>query len=172
LTALLYDELRHLAHAHLLRERESHTLTTTALVNEAYVQLAQRTGGAAWQGRAQFFALVSRVMRHVLIDYARRRNAGKRGGGSLRVELHEGLAAVDAELVELLTVNDALDQLAARDARLAQIVECRFFGGMHESEIAEALGVSERTIERDWRRARTYLFTLLHGDSPATKGPN
>jgi RNA polymerase sigma factor (TIGR02999 family) len=166
LTALLYDELRQIAHSHLLRERDGHTLSTTALVHEAYVQLARRTG-PAWRGRAQFLALVSRVMRHVLVDYARRLNAEKRGGAGVRVELDEDMAAIDVEAVELLSVNRALDQLAAKDERLARIVECRFFGGMRETEIAEALGVSERTIERDWRRARAYLLTMLAaGDEP------
>jgi RNA polymerase sigma factor (TIGR02999 family) len=160
LTVLLYDELRQIAHGHLLRERDDHTLSTTALVHEAYVQLARRTG-PAWQGRAQFLALVSRVMRHVLVDYARRRNAAKRGGAGVRVELDTDLAAADGEVFELLSVNRALEQLAARDERLARIVECRFFGGMREAEIAEALGLSERTIERDWRRARAYLLTML-----------
>ena len=160
LMTLLYDELRQVAHSHLLRERESHTLTTTALVHEAYVQLVERTG-PAWQGRAQFFALVSRVMRHVLVDYARRRNATKRGGGELHLELTDPAGAADHDIFELLAVNQALERLALQDVRLAQVVECRFFGGMQESEIADALGVSERTVERDWRRARAYLFTLL-----------
>jgi RNA polymerase sigma factor (TIGR02999 family) len=166
LTALLYDELRQIAHSHLLRERDGHTLSTTALVHEAYVQLALRTG-PVWQGRAQFLALVSRVMRHVLVDYARRRNAEKRGGAGVRVELDEDVAAIDSEVLELLSVNQALDQLAAKDERLARIVECRFFGGMREAEIAEALGVSERTVERDWRRARAHLLTILAAGPPA-----
>jgi RNA polymerase sigma factor (TIGR02999 family) len=160
LVALLYDELRQIAHSHLARERDGHTLSTTALVHEAYVQLADRTG-PEWQGRAQFFALVSRIMRHVLVDYARRRKAAKRGGGELHVELDERDAASDDNIVELLSVNEALDRLAAHDERLARLVECRFFGGMKDSEIAEALGVSERTVWRDWQRARAYLFTLL-----------
>lgn len=160
LIALLYDELRQIAHSHLARERDGHTLSTTALVHEAYVQLAGRTG-PVWQGRAQFFALVSRVMRHVLVDYARRRNAAKRGGGGLRVEIDERDHPADENVVELLSVNEALERLAAHDERLAQLVECRFFGGMKDAEIAEALGVSERTVWRDWQRARAYLFTLL-----------
>jgi len=164
LMALLYDELRQIAHSHLLRERDTLTLSTTALVHEAYVQLAARTG-PAWQGRPQFFALVSRVMRHVLVDYARRRNADKRGGRELHVPLTEDTAAADGELVELLAVNQALDRLAEQDERLAHVVECRFFGGMRDAEIAEALNVSERTVERDWRRARTYLFAMLASDT-------
>lgn len=164
----LYADLRQLAHAHLRRERSDHTLTTTALVHEAYVQLASRTG-PAWQGRAQFFALVSRVMRHVLVDYARRRRAAKRGGGEVHVPL-EDAAAADPSAVELLALDQALDRLSARHERLGRIVECRFFGGMSEAEIAEALGVSARTVERDWKRARAYLHTMLAGGDGAGKG--
>ena len=168
---LLYDELRVMAHRHLQSERGDHTLTTTALVHEAYVELSGRTG-PAWRGRAQFFALLSRVMRHVLIDYARRRNAAKRGGGEVHVALDEATAGADAEIFELLSVNRALEQLEARDERLARLVECRFFGGMPDAEIAEALGVSTRTVERDWRRARAYLYTLLSpGSSPGDAAP-
>lgn len=160
LVNLLYEDLRRLAHAHLRRERDDHTLCTTALVHEAYVHLAGQTG-PRWQGRAQFFALVSSVMRHVLVDYARRRGAAKRGGHELRVPLTEASAAAEAELFELLAVNQALDQLAERDSRLARIVECRFFGGMSEEEIADALDLSTRTVERAWKRARAWLFTIL-----------
>jgi RNA polymerase sigma factor (TIGR02999 family) len=165
LVDLLYDELRVMARRHLQSERSDHTLTTTALVHEAYVELSRRTG-PAWQGRAQFFALLSSVMRHVLVDYARRRRATKRGGRNVHVPLDEAIAGADAEVVEVLTLNQALDRLAERDQRLARIVECRFFGGMPESEIAEALGVSTRTIERDWKRARTYLFQSLCAAPP------
>ena len=162
---LLYDELRDIAHHHLQSERADHTLTTTALVHEVYVQLAARTG-PSWRGRPQFFALLSRVMRHVLIDYARRRRATKRGGQEIRVPLDENTASVEAELFELLALNDALERLGIQDERLAQVVECRFFGGMAEADIAEALGVSARTVERDWRRARAYLFTALSAGPP------
>jgi RNA polymerase sigma factor (TIGR02999 family) len=106
-------------------------------------------------------------MRHVLIDYARRRRAAKRGGGEVHVALDDQQQGADAEIFELLAVNRALDQLEAKDARLARLVECRFFGGMPDAEIAEALGVSTRTVERDWRRARAYLHTLLSTSSPA-----
>jgi len=165
LVGVLYDDLRAMAHRHLLGERANHTLTTTALVHEAYVELSRRTG-PAWRGRAQFFALLSKVMRHVLVDYARQKKAAKRGGGELHVEIDEQAAAGGGAngLLEILSVNRALEHLEARDARLARIVECRFFGGLQESEIAEALGVSTRTVERDWRRARAYLHTLLATD--------
>lgn len=161
---LLYDDLRAIAHRHLQIERPDHTLSTTALVHEAYVQLSARTG-PEWRGRPQFLALLSRVMRHVLIDYARRRRASKRGGMNVRVPLDENTTGADSELVELLALNQALDQLEAQDEQLARIVECRFFGGMQSADTAEALGVSLRTVERSWARARMYLHTAL------TRGP-
>lgn len=170
LVDLLYDELRAMARRHLQHERPDHTLTTTALVHEAYVELSGRTG-PAWQGRAQFFALLSSVMRHVLVDHARRRRATKRGGRHLHVPLDDAMAGADAEVVELLTLDQAIERLARHDERLARIVECRFFGGMPESEIAEVLGLSTRTVERDWRRARAYLFQSLQaGTSPERDG--
>ena len=167
---LLYDDLRAIAHRHLRSERPDHTLTTTALVHEAYVELSARTG-PVWQGRPQFFALLSRVMRHVLIDYARRRNADKRGGGELCVPLDANTSGAATELVELLALDAALEQLEVRDERLARIVECRFFGGMPEAEVAEALGVSTRTVERDWQRARAYLYTMLSPGPPTEPDP-
>jgi RNA polymerase sigma factor (TIGR02999 family) len=103
-------------------------------------------------------------MRHVLIDYARRRKAAKRGGGDIKVPLDEERTGVDSEVFELLALNQALEQLEARDEQLARVVECRFFGGMAEADIAEALGVSTRTIERAWVRARAYLFASLSTD--------
>jgi RNA polymerase sigma factor (TIGR02999 family) len=162
---LLYEDLRLIARRHLALERDDHTLTTTALVHEAYVELSRRTG-PAWQGRSQFFALVSKVMRHLLIDYARRRGAARRGGGEVHVVLDEARAGADARVVELLSLDQALQKLEARDERMARIVECRFYGGMPHSEIAEAIGVSTRTVERDWRRARVYLLTVLSPDEP------
>ena len=161
---LLYDDLRRIAHRHLTRERDEHTLSTTALVHEAYIELSKRTG-PAWRGRPQFFALVSKVMRHLLIDYARRRNAERRGGQELHVPLDEGRIGATTREVELLTLDDALNQLEEHDERMARIVECRFFGGMKHKEIGEALGVSTRTVEREWRRARAYLFTMLEHES-------
>jgi len=167
---LLYDDLRIIAHRHLTLERDDHTLSTTALVHEAYVKLSERTG-SVWQGRSQFFALVSKVMRHLLIDYARRRHSLRRGGNEIHVPLDEGRAGVDSELVELLSLDQALDRLEERNERMARIVECRFFGGMPHSEIADAIGVSTRTVERDWMRARAYLYTLLAKDEPPNSTP-
>ena len=165
LTSLLYEDLRRLAHRHLRRERDGHTLSTTALVHEAYVQLATHTG-PEWRGRAQLFALLSSVMRHVLVDYARRRNADKRGGGAIAMELDD-VPSATAEAADLLAVSEALERLAERDWRMARIVECRFFGGMSEAEIADAFGLTPRTVRRDWHKARAYLFSMLGFAEPA-----
>jgi len=162
---LLYDDLRAMAHRYLRAERAHHTLTTTALVHEAYVELARHTG-PAWRGRGQLFALLSKVMRHVLVDYARQRNAAKRGGGAIHLAIDDSTSAGDDGLLEVLSVDRALRRLEARDPRLARIVECRFFGGMAEAEIAAVEGVSTRTIERDWTRARAYLHTWLASSAP------
>ncbi len=162
---IVYDDLRAIAHNHLKRERNDHTLNTTALVHEAYMALAKRTG-PDWRGRAQFFALASKVMRQLLIDHARKHNTLKRGSGEARVELDETTIGSDAELDRLLALDQALDQLEERDERMARIVECRYFGGMPHGEIAEALGISVRSVERGWSRARTYLFAMLAPAEP------
>ncbi len=162
---LLYDDLRTLAHRNLYSERDDHTLTTTALVNEAYLKLSKLTG-SGFKGRPQFLALASKVMRHLLIDYARRRNAVRRGGKEIHVPLDESRAGTDPEVVELLTLDRALDRLERRSERMARIIECRFFGGMAQAEIADAIGVSVRTVERDWTRARAYLLADLSQNEP------
>jgi RNA polymerase sigma factor (TIGR02999 family) len=160
---LVYDDLRALAHGRLGNERGDHTLSTTALVHEVYLQLAG-TQGPEWRGRGPFFALLSRIMRNVLVDYARTRVAAKRGGGLVRVALRDDRVA-DQDVVEILAMHEALSRLAGKDERLARLVECRFFGGLNDAEIADALGVSERTVNRDWKRARAYLFRLLAVES-------
>jgi RNA polymerase sigma factor (TIGR02999 family) len=160
----VYDELRELARRRLRDEQAGHTLNTTALVHEAYLRLSSLDDGQ-WRDRAQFFALASTVMRHVLVDYARRRSAEKRGGSRSAVTLDPDRLAIEPRLPEFLAVNDALDQLAVLDPRLVQVVECRFFGGLTARETAEALGTSLRTVERDWMRARAYLQELLADES-------
>jgi RNA polymerase sigma factor (TIGR02999 family) len=160
LVTLLYDDLHELARGYLRRERFGHTLDTSALVHEAYAQLAGSTG-PSWRGRSRFFAFLSRVMRHVLVDYARRRNSAKRGGGAVLVTLHDARASYDPQIVDLLELDDALQRLSERSTQLATVVECRFFGGLTFEETADALGVSERTVERDWKRARAYLLRML-----------
>ena len=166
---LLYDDLRAIAHRHLMAERPDHTLSTTALVHEAYVQVANRTS-PAWRGRPQFLALLSKVMRHVLTDYARRRKASKRGGHDVRVPLDENRTGTDPEVFELLALSQALDRLEAQDEQLVRVVECRFFGGMAAADIADALGMSLRTVERSWTRARLYLHAALTR-APGDAGP-
>ncbi len=160
LVPLVYDDLRGIAHRRLRNERQGHTLSTTALVNEAYLHLVDQAT-ATWQDRAHFFAVAATVIRQVLIDYARSRGAQKRGGGAVRIPLREELAGEEPRTVELLALDEALTALARHDPRLEQVVECRFFGGMSVRDTAVALDVSERTVERDWSRAKAHLYRML-----------
>jgi len=160
LIELVYDDLHQIAHRHLRLDRPDHTINTTALVHEAYLRLAQHQDGV-WRSRAQFFAFASRAMRHILIDYARHRRAAKRGGTRIQVPLTENMAAIDAEVAELLALDEALALLEQRNPRMASVVECRFFGGLSVAETAEVLDASVRTVERDWTRARAYLQRAL-----------
>jgi RNA polymerase sigma factor (TIGR02999 family) len=164
---LVYDELRAMARRQLRRRRPGQTITTTALVHEAYLKLVDHDG-IPWQDRSHFFSVAALAMRHILVDSARRRIAKKRGGEDVRITLDEwrlGDAAPDAEAraVEVLAVDRALTSLAALNERLGQLVELRFFAGLTEEETAEALGTSERTVRRDWRKARAFLFQALGG---------
>lgn len=167
LTPIVYDELRRIAHRHVRRERDGHTLATTALVNEAYVRLAgfQQVN---WENRAHFFAVSAQVMRHILIDYARRHQYAKRGGGLLRVSF-EG-AATEASLMspqrasELIALDEALDALAQMDPRKSMVVELRYFGGLTLEETAETLQVSLMTVRRDWRAAKAWLFKAVKSE--------
>lgn len=173
LVPLVYDELRALARRQLRREQEGHTLHATALVHEAYVKL-NGGGAVAAADRAHFLAIASRAMRQVLVDHARRRNTAKRGEGWDRTTLSgvAGLvAAGDRTPEQLLALDRALESL---DERQRRVVECRFFGGMEEQEIADALGLSVRTVRRDWVKARAWLYRELYapGDGPgAEDGP-
>jgi RNA polymerase sigma factor (TIGR02999 family) len=158
LVPLVYEDLRRVAHRQLDREGGGHTLQTTALIHEAYLKLAM--GGAmSATSRAHFLAIAARAMRQVLVDYARRRKAAKRGGGVISVTLGDEAGAPDASADDLLALDDALNQL---DTRQRQVIECRFFGGMEEKDIAEALGISERTVRRDWVKARAWLYKELY----------
>jgi len=167
----VYSELRVLAHARLRRSRPGDTLNTTALVHEAYLKLTANET-PAFEDRRHFFALAARAMRFVLVGYARERTAQKRGGGTPDVRLDEGIVvaagAADVEAADLLTLDAALEQLAAVSDRLAEVVELRFFGGMQYDEIAGATGRSEATVKRDWRRARAWLYRAMkeYGDDP------
>lgn len=162
LIPLVYDDLRGIAHRRLRSERTNHTLDTTALVHEAYLRLVDQRE-ADWRDRAHFFAVAARAIRNVLVDYARRRKALKRGGGDVP-PLQVDTAVGGSSVVDLLALDQALSRLAERDPRLERIVECRFFGGMTMAEAAEALGTSLRTVERDWRRAKAYLYRELRQD--------
>jgi RNA polymerase sigma factor (TIGR02999 family) len=164
LVPLLYDELRAIAHRHLARGRrmgaQDGTLATTALVNEAYLKLVDQRH-AKWNDRAHFLALVAIAMRQILIDRARAQVAEKRGGGGVDVTLDDAVIAADRSPARLLEVDEALQRLAAVEPRLAWVVECRFFGGLSEEEIAEALSVTVRTVQRDWVKARALLRRAL-----------
>lgn len=168
LLPLVYGELRRIAHRQLRSESDGHTLSTTALVHEAYLRLKDQVR-AEWVNREQFFAVAARVMRRVLVDYARKHWAQRRGGtGRRAVALedadHAGLLTVADRASELLALDEALERLFAMDPRLGQVVECRFFGGLSEEETARVLGVSERTVSRDWSMARGWLHGELRHD--------
>ena len=155
---LLYDELRRIAHRQLGMERPGHTLCTTALVHEAYVKLADQTR-ARFASRAHFLAVAAQAMRRILVEYARRVRAEKRGGGWHRLDLDQVDIPIEERADALVSLDDALQRLAALNPRLSRIVECRFFGGMTEEETAEALGVTDRTVRRDWVKAKGWLLT-------------
>lgn len=163
LLPLVYDELRLMARRQLGRERADHTLHATALVHEAYLKLA---GGASLSAfdRAHFLAIAARAMRQVLVEHARRRNAEKRGGGWQRTTLGDGDSAAEFNPDEMLALDRALSEL---EPRQREVVECRFFGGMEEQEIAAVLGVSERTVRRDWVKARAWLYRSMYPEAEA-----
>jgi RNA polymerase sigma factor (TIGR02999 family) len=157
----VYAELRRRAAAQLRRERPGHTLQPTALVHEAYIRLVgqDRTD---WQNRAQFLAVASQMMRRILVDRARARHAGKRGGGGAHVSLDDAAGvAAPAPGVDVLDLDAALDQLAAFDPRKSRIAELRFFGGLSLEETGHVLEISAKTVERDWQAARAWLFRAL-----------
>ena len=156
LLPLVYDELRRMAHRQLGRERAGHTLSTTALVHEAYLRLVDQTR-ARWVDRAHFFAVAAGVMRRILVDYARRYRAAKRGGDAQHVDLDLAGVSLDERSERLIDLDEALGRLAELNPRLSQVVEYRFFGGMTEEETAEALGVTDRTVRRDWIKAKAWL---------------
>jgi RNA polymerase sigma-70 factor (ECF subfamily) len=169
LIPLVYAELRHLAHAHMLGERPGHALQTTALVHEAFLRLVDVRAVRA-RSRTQFFALCAQVMRRILVDAARARNARKRGGEVLHVALPEGLlVAEDANGPDLVALDDALDALATFDARMAKVVELRYFGGLTLQETADTLGVSPDTVTRDWKLARMWLLGELRRERGPTE---
>jgi RNA polymerase sigma factor (TIGR02999 family) len=161
LTPLVYEELRRLAHRQMGAERTDHTLQTTALVNEAYLRLADQTN-PCWQNRAHFFAVAARAMRQILVSYARTQQAQKRGGGAVKVDLDEVALVSPEESKEIVELHEALEQLSALDSRKAQVVELKYFGGLNYEEIAEVLKISRITARRDWEFAKVWLYTELH----------
>ena len=160
LMPLVYDELRAIARHHLAGGDASVTLTPTGLVHEAYLKLADQSS-VQWRDRAHFFALASVVMRHILVDRARARLSRKRGGALRRITLDSGIIAAADQPDGMIALSDAIDRLAAVEPRLARVVDCRFFGGMSDAEIAEALEVTVRTVQRDWMKARMLLRRVL-----------
>jgi RNA polymerase sigma factor (TIGR02999 family) len=169
LMPLVYHELRRLAHARMRAETPGHTLQTTALVNEAYLRLVDARS-VSWQNRSHFFALCAQAMRRILVDTARARASGKRGGGAAEVPYADWLAASPAADVTLLAVDEALEQLAAVDARKARVVELRYFGGLSVDETAEALQVSVPTVMRDWAVAKAWLARALRRADASDRG--
>jgi len=159
LVTLVYPDLKRLARYQLAGERPDHTLNTTAVVHEAFVRLAG--GKTAWSDHAHFLRAASKVMRHLLVDHARKRNAAKRGGGTDPLELDEQRYESDDDSVAVLALDNALKDMAENDPRLEGVIECRYFAGLSVKETAEALGMTVRTVERDWQRAREYLVEAM-----------
>jgi RNA polymerase sigma factor (TIGR02999 family) len=166
LVPIIYKELRRLAHYHLRRERDGHTLQTTALVHEVYLRFCSQDE-PQWENRAHFFAVAARMMRRILVDYSRRRDAEKRGADVLHVSLDDALSIPMPEQLDLIGLDGALDQLALFDARKCQVVEMRFFAGLAAKEIAVVLKTTEATVRRDWVIAKAWLFRYLEGHATA-----
>jgi RNA polymerase sigma factor (TIGR02999 family) len=170
LMPLVYRKLKRIAHRQLGAEAGGHTLSTTAVVHEAYMRLAGQAN-AQWVDRGQFFAIAARTMRRILIDYARQHQAARRGGQGRSAVALEFLEYGDSQAISiperaesLIALDEALDDLRRMDERLASVVECRFFAGLSEVETSEALGISQRTVARDWRMARAWLHEALRHD--------
>jgi len=156
LMPIVYDELHRQAARYLRHEREGHTLQTTALVHEAYVRLIGQAE-VRWQNRAHFFGIAAEMMRRILVDYARKRQALKRGGDALKLTLNEALDSSSEQKLDLISVDEALTKLAGMDKQQARVVELRFFGGLNVDETAEVLSISPRTVKRDWKVAKAFI---------------
>jgi RNA polymerase sigma factor (TIGR02999 family) len=161
---LVFAELKRIARHYLANERQDHTLQSSALVNEVYIQLAD-LNNTQWENRSRFFAMCARMMRQVLVDHARARNSQKRGGHQVRVTLHDNAAASESKGVELIALDDALKRLAAIHPRKSEVVEMRFFGGLSPEEIAEVMNVSRQTVVRDWNFSRAWLQAAMNGEN-------
>ncbi len=162
LIPLVYDELHRLAHQHMRRERAGHLLQTSALINEAYLRLADQSE-VTFENRAHFFGIAARLMRQILVDEARQRNSAKRGGGAIHISLADATGVAQEQAANVVALDDALKRLERIDARQGEIVELRFFGGLSIDETAEALKVSPGTVMRDWTFARAWLRTQMSG---------
>jgi len=160
LIPLVQPELHRLAHYYMSRERAGHTLQTTALLNEAYLQLTDKTQ-RPWQNRTHFMAVAAQLMRRIMVDHARARRALKRGAGAIRVTLDETALVTEERAEELLALDEALEKLAEFDRRRCEIVEMRYFGGLTVEEIADVLKVHPNTVMRDWRAAKAWLYAEL-----------
>jgi len=168
LVPVVYKELRRLAHYHLEREADGHTLQSTALVHEVYLRLCAQDE-PQWENRAHFFAVAARMMRRILVDQARRRLAGKRGGKAPRVNLDEVPDLSSSRANGLVALDEGMNALAKIDSRKVQVIELRFFGGLSVEEIAEVLKVSPHTVRRDWRLARAWLLADIAGKTQQTR---
>lgn len=166
LTPLVYDELHRIARRYMRRENPGHTLQTSALVNEAYLRLVDQKQ-VDWQNRAHFFGIAAQLMRRILIDHARSYRYEKRGGGAIQVSLDETLTVTQQQASELIAIDEALTALSEFDARKGRIVELRFYGGLTNDEIAEVLGVTPRTIEREWRKSKAWLHRMISNKEPS-----
>lgn len=164
LMPLVYDELRRIAHRYVQHERSGHTLQTSALVNEAYLRFAGQRK-VDWQNRSHFFAVTAQVMRHILIDHARRRRYAKHGGEVRQVPIEDAAAMSLQRASELIALEEALDELAKFDQRKSRVVELRYFGGLSLEETAEVLDISLMTVRRDWRAAKAWLYRRMNNDS-------
>ena len=160
ISSSIYLELHRLAAARMRSERGNHTLQPTALVNEAYLRLADLPG-SIWKDRSRVLGLAAHTMRHILVDHARARGAGKRGAGAVQVTLDDNVAVAGSATVDVLAIDEMLERLAVFDPRQARILELHFFGGLTFEEIAEDLSISVRTIKRDWKMARAWLVVQL-----------
>lgn len=163
LVEAVYPELKRLAHFQMSRESQGHTLNTTAIVHEAFVRMA--SGQGKWKNRKHFLRAASTVMRHLLVDHARRKRAEKRGAGDVPLAIDEERVGGNSDSLAVLALDSALRDIAEIDPRLEKIIECRYFAGLTVQETAEALDMAARTVERDWRRAKAYLLEMLELDA-------
>jgi RNA polymerase sigma-70 factor (ECF subfamily) len=162
LTPVVYEELRRMARRYVRRESPDNSLQATALVHEAFLKLVDGSA-AQWQDRAHFFAISARLMRRILVDAARTKDAAKRGGGAVRLEINESIDGTPMQSHQMVRLDDALEALAKFDERKAQVVELRFFGGLSVAETAEVLKISEQSVMRDWKLARVWLAREMEG---------